>query len=61
MFGQLTKEQQREQVDLVHWLDQQLNEALLRRYIDEAKAGNYKAIFALKQLQARISVAKKTN
>ena len=46
MLGQITKEQQLEQVELIHWLEQQLDEALLRRYINEAYACNYNAIFA---------------
>lgn len=36
---------------LLQWLDQYLNEALIRKYIDAAKAGNYQAIWALEALK----------
>ena len=61
MFGNISPQQRTEQIKLVHWLDQQVSELLLRQYIEEAKGGNYNAIFALKQLQSRIDAAKKSS
>ena len=61
MFGNIRYYQRSKRMQLVHWLDQQVTNDLLRRYIEEAKDGNYNAIFALKQLQARIELAKKTS
>ncbi len=61
MFGQINPEQQVKKRQLVHWLDQQVDEQLLRRYIESAKCGNYNAILALKQLQSRIDIARKNN
>lgn len=59
MFGNISLDQQTEQMQLIHWLDQQITDDLLRRYIEEAKHGNCKATLALKQLQVRIDLAKK--
>lgn len=38
---------------LIQWLDKYIDEALIRKYIDAAKAGNYGAIFALEAFKQR--------
>lgn len=54
LFGRISPEQQQEKIHLVQWLDQQVNEPLLRRYIDAAKTGEWRASAVLQQLQGRI-------
>jgi hypothetical protein len=41
-------------VELTHWLDQQLTEDLLRRYLEAANKGNWAAISVLQRFLQRI-------
>jgi hypothetical protein len=48
------QQQKQELVELGHWLDQQVTEDLLRRYLEAANKGNWTAISVLQRFLQRI-------
>ena len=48
------QQQKQELVELGHWLDQQVTEDLLRRYVEAANKGNWTAISVLQKFLQRI-------
>lgn len=46
-------EHQKRVEQLVQWLDQYIDEALIKKYINTAKAGNYKAVLAFEVFKGR--------
>lgn len=48
------QQQKQELVELAHWLDQQVTEDLLRRYLEAANKGNWTAISVLQRFLQRI-------
>jgi hypothetical protein len=59
MFGNTNPQARQQTVELVHWLDQQVTEELIHRYIELAKRGNYTAMMAIETLKRRIAEARK--
>jgi hypothetical protein len=59
MFGNTNPQARQQTVELVQWLDQQITEELIQRYIQLANRGNWTAMMALETLQRRILESKK--
>jgi hypothetical protein len=58
MFGNTNPQARQQTVELVQWLDQQITEELIQRYVQLANRGNWTAISALETLQHRILESK---
>lgn len=54
MFGNISEAQRLEQRCLIEWLDQHIDEPLIKRYIDAADSGRGDAIWALERFKARL-------
>ena len=53
LFGPPNPSMQQEAIELIHWLDQHIDEALVLKYLKAAKAGNHQAIFAIEGFKRR--------
>lgn len=53
LFTAPKPEHKQRAAQLIQWLDEYIDEALIKKYIDVAKAGNYQAIFALSAFKSR--------